>query len=791
MAMNIGYLTDMMTNSGLNTNIFEYFWSESSTYGKLTCIVIPHTIIFENNKITAWYLYDGKAKVIIKKKRLNNSEIKDVFKRIKKNGEVVATFYHRSQSEVEYQSVTAEFLTKEQIGDFLDNETIYKDGILQEFVEPLEDQNNEYLVNFSDKLITIERIMNKKCYREKKGSVYDRYSVFPYLHKLCDTSIVTSDLIKCVFSNLTNTMADHISSFFRETMKIKFMNLVFKIGKNKKVYLQYCRRLICRPHSKSIYKQLPKNPIAHQRYKESIDKYPNFVMNSTTLVKHKEKHLKQGLTCKVCRIIVPEQECCVLSFSQLFRDAELEPISNIIKDSRVNEMIPMNKEGSNLIVHQSDKIDIVHFRPDDVKDLEKLHQLKIQKKKLAKVPDFIAQMYPNITADQFGDLLQTHSFMENKISACQQCFVKHTLPGDNLWMLQNYTASKTKISAKQILDTAKSHGNHGSTKIKFINAQYRLNRKVRDESGGRRDARAIAADLDMIVDEASVMNMNEGELGRMRASRVCSGELRNRDDVVFQVGRVEGREIKDAARRIQESKPQITGSSLVKKYYSQSLFRKKLEKIVPHSIIEEDIAERLAEGKEPFELNYDTFEENRLPKYYFKYKINLLKKEMSNTSGMIDLKDQNRLKHSNSAASIDNFKLKKENEKVEVNPLKTPVSTMKNIDFSKMSIKKLSRLMTCNNIRFEDSKKSLGSQSVEQSRDDPVSRANYLLKTFKNNILSNSITGHKRSKTFHIRDRIFDRLPQNRKFASKTRIFSSDTKISVVASQSHLFKMYE
>lgn len=82
-----------------------------------------------------------------------------------------------------------------------------KDGLLIEFIEPLEDNNNEYLVNWSDTLITIERVVNNKHYLDNKVDTYERYCTIPQQTKWCTTTPISSQLLKRVFSNLTNIMA--------------------------------------------------------------------------------------------------------------------------------------------------------------------------------------------------------------------------------------------------------------------------------------------------------------------------------------------------------------------------------------------------------------------------------------------------------------------------------------------------------------------------------------------------------------------------------------------------------
>ena len=79
---------------------------------------------------------------------------------------------------------------------------------MQEFVEPSDDFNNEYLVNWSERLITIERVVNKKSFKDKRLDTYEKYCVLPHVTNWCTTSNISSNLLKCVFSNISNIMAE-------------------------------------------------------------------------------------------------------------------------------------------------------------------------------------------------------------------------------------------------------------------------------------------------------------------------------------------------------------------------------------------------------------------------------------------------------------------------------------------------------------------------------------------------------------------------------------------------------
>lgn len=60
----------------------------------------------------------------------------------------------------------------------------------------------------------------------------------------------------------------------------------------------------------------------------------------------------------------------------------------------------------------------------------------------------------------------------------------------------------------------------------------------------------------------------------------------------------------------------------MKKYYQNRFFRSKFERIMPADLMELRIKEHVSKNEEPFELNYDRFDEKRLPKFYMTYEVN-------------------------------------------------------------------------------------------------------------------------------------------------------------------------
>ena len=182
-----------------------------------------------------------------------------------------------------------------------------KDGLLQEFIEPIEDYNNEYLVNWSERLITLERVICNNSYLHKYKDNYEKYCTMPQMTKWCSTINISSQLLKSMFTKQTNMMAEHINSFFKQAVTVKFMNLVFRIDKNKQIVFLYCRRLNVKTCAEGV--GLPQ-VFMDQQDNDLVEKVPNFVMNSITgVLQHNTRSLRLNKQCHICLRSMSSREC--------------------------------------------------------------------------------------------------------------------------------------------------------------------------------------------------------------------------------------------------------------------------------------------------------------------------------------------------------------------------------------------------------------------------------------------------------------------------------------------------
>lgn len=83
----------------------------------VNCVRIPHTIVFDRNKVTDWYFFSKQEKELKKKKRYTNEEVLRIFSKGKKAEAVVATFLHKEPHTSEKLTITIQYMTISELGN--------------------------------------------------------------------------------------------------------------------------------------------------------------------------------------------------------------------------------------------------------------------------------------------------------------------------------------------------------------------------------------------------------------------------------------------------------------------------------------------------------------------------------------------------------------------------------------------------------------------------------------------------------------------------------------------------
>lgn len=266
-------------------------------------------------------------------------------------------------------------------------------------------------------------------------------------------------------------------SLFRSLVDLKFMNAVFKIGKNKKVYFLYCRRLIFRS-TELVEKESTKNIIAQEYQNAALERLPNFVMNSAAVVKHQSTDLRANFRCQLCKAMINKAEACGLKMKYLLGNIDLDPVDNRVKIERENDLVFANPDRMQREAAMEEKYDIVHFRPEDVKNPDNIRIKKAEKRGVLCIPPLIESLFPNMTKKVFDQIRDKTHLQESVLQVCSSCFVKNSEIGrPESRSKAKPTATENEGSKKAVKLASQDKG----LKVKYINQVRSLERELRSE----------------------------------------------------------------------------------------------------------------------------------------------------------------------------------------------------------------------------------------------------------------------------------------------------------------------
>lgn len=235
----------------------------------------------------------------------------------------------------------------------------------------------------------------------------------------------------------------------------------------------------------------------------------------------------------------------------------MTPLSNIVKDSKVNDMIAVNNRENLSHIINPDNYDILHFRYEDMKDAEKLNSNNAQAKRLQKVPEIVSSLFPELKTEEFEKLKKSYSFGMQSIVVCDLCFVSHS---EDKSSCKIDFGSIAKGEIKRNKTDLKSLGKHTSTKLKFINTvrhfsskNYCLRNKTKDGIEQNLPVEKLSKQLELMMQKAPVMNLFKQE-NRNRRSKSLNDKSKERENQMFDLPRLEGKEIKAMVNKLQENR---------------------------------------------------------------------------------------------------------------------------------------------------------------------------------------------------------------------------------------------
>lgn len=241
---------------GIIDNIFHFLWTKDNSFGSLTGINIPDTIMFDLNEMKSWYFSSqGSVKKKLKAK-LNSEEIKRVFLKGVGGSGVVAVFIHKTVVGGG-KGFEFEYFDRKRFIEFVEDKKVRKHGVLQRFVSPTGDYNFVIRANWNQHFCVYEKKIAKRKLGEKKFDIYERCATFdgkPYMSR---SEAVHSDIVKGAIDTWINAIVRHIKKASKGFFKPNSMILNFTIDANQHLYFLYCSSVKSSPCPPSTIKNAP------------------------------------------------------------------------------------------------------------------------------------------------------------------------------------------------------------------------------------------------------------------------------------------------------------------------------------------------------------------------------------------------------------------------------------------------------------------------------------------------------------------------------------------------------
>lgn len=148
---------------GVSDKFYHYLWASNDYFkedvAKLK-LNIPDTVIFENKQPIFWYYSDSNG--FIRKKKSENLFLDNIYEKFSQKSSktnIVGYFIYKSLyvSNKLARKAKIEYFDQENFERFLYKNTSFPSGILQKFIDPLEDHNSK-----SEIIIIISWVFFKK-----------------------------------------------------------------------------------------------------------------------------------------------------------------------------------------------------------------------------------------------------------------------------------------------------------------------------------------------------------------------------------------------------------------------------------------------------------------------------------------------------------------------------------------------------------------------------------------------------------------------------------------------------
>lgn len=400
---------------GIIENQFHFLWLKESTFGSVSGIIIPETIVYHFNEPITWYF---SSSGLVKKKmksRLNSKEIKSQFlKKAPKCG-VVATFIHKKQiSSTEDHEYIFEYFDEERFVKFVEDKKIKKHGLLQRFPQPYGEYHHVIRATWSPYFCFYEKKVAKHYINDKKFDIYERCSTFdgkPYMPKSFG---VNSCTIKSTIEKYITNIVSHVQSTSSDFFSINRIVLNFTVDDKSRLNLLFCSSIRC-DNVEVDDKFKYRSPVDTLDYKLPNNVDPN---QSYNVLKPKPLLLDQ--LCASCFKYKNNNEIYEVNYKTIINWAGKRQPPNVTRDSEINKQRMIGTENFNKL-NLFDGEPLIKFCPEIIED-PTLGKVKNSSKRPGIViPNMLIRIHPNLSEEDFASLIHDKHWLCNLVKICTDC----------------------------------------------------------------------------------------------------------------------------------------------------------------------------------------------------------------------------------------------------------------------------------------------------------------------------------------------------------------------------------
>ncbi|KAL4474873.1 hypothetical protein ABPG74_001569 [Tetrahymena malaccensis] len=357
------------------------------------------------------------------------------------------------ESNLEDNSTQITYFDETKLKVFLENPSQRPErGILQQFIDPVGENNALYRANWSERSCIISKKVNRKNLFHTNLNIYERCCTFEGHHIFSDECTVAGGLLPGVIRKCMERIHLHIFALSHGNSHFKRADGFFKQDQTGKVWFLWnnCYRL----QLKSYYGQ--KNYVANTFYSNKLNmrplsleidiKIPKFIEKGATYDQRRPNQLEKDLLCQNCDEFHKHQNFAAISYKYLIysrdqKNKEIQVLNNKQQNDQKIKKDTLNTtlEDGDENLKQNNKIPgitasmarlnshvLKNDEKDDIDDL--IDQINNQRDKIDNntkitIPEIFQKIHPKMTDYTYQQIKENPKFYSKQFWVCQNCYL--------------------------------------------------------------------------------------------------------------------------------------------------------------------------------------------------------------------------------------------------------------------------------------------------------------------------------------------------------------------------------